>query len=336
MRYLRVCVAALLGALIASSEVGALPPPAAAEPEPVRFPSASPFTLAEAAEDPERAVGVGLLFRPPTPAAGPTPAVVLLHGAGGVSRARELTYARQFAAKGWTALVVDVFGARVAPGTGFTDRLLNVTEAMFLADAYSALRYLGDKPEVDPARVALVGFSYGGMVATFALHAQVQAAYAGPNERFRAHAAFYAPCIARFEDVSTTGAPFLMLYGTDDAIVDPARCDAVLDDVTTGGSRVALEVYEGAAHRWDSGPRDWQAPRGLAGCRFRVAADGRVRDERTLLTLDGYVARTLALAWCADDDGYRIRGDAAVRAQSDAALEQFLENAFDGPAPWAG
>ncbi len=313
----------------------ALPPPAAIEGTTVRFPSANPFTLADAGSDPPPIDAIGQLFLPPG-SSGPVPAVVLLHGAGGVGWARELTYARQLAANGWAALVVDVFGARVEPGTGFTARLLNVTEAMFLADAYAALRFLDAHPAVDGDRVALVGFSYGGMVATYALHAQVQALYAKRRERFRAHAAFYAPCIASFANRRTTGAPFLMLYGTDDAIVDPARCEATLADLEVGGSATSLEVYAGAAHRWDSGPRNWQAPRGLARCRFRVAADGTVHDERTYLPLDGYLARALALAWCADDDGYRIRGDAAIKARSDARLEAFLEAAFAEEAPWSG
>lgn len=329
----RLCLGLALGAAIATS-AAALPPPVPSDGLGVRFPSSSPFTLDAADGEPPAAEALGRLFLPEGDR-GPVPAVVLLHGAGGVSRARELTYARQLVAKGWAALVVDAFAARVERGTGFTERLLNVTEAMLLADAYAALRYLAERPEVDGERVALVGFSYGGMVSTYALHAQVQALYAPPDQRFRAHVAFYAPCIARFADVRTTGAPYLMLYGTDDAIVDPGRCDAVLDDLARGGSAVRLQVYEGAAHRWDSGPRDWHAPRGLAACRFHVRADGRVRDQRTYLTLDGYLARALALAWCADDEGYRIRGDAAVKARSDAVLERFLEQAFAGPRPWS-
>jgi dienelactone hydrolase len=307
--------------------LGALPPPVDLTGEPVGFASSSPFVLAEAAAGAPAVRAEARLFLPPG-AAGAVPAVVLLHGAGGVSWAREHRYARQLAARGWAALVVDVFGARVEPGTGFTARLLNVTEAMFLADAYAGLRFLADHPRIDGDRVALVGFSYGGMAAVYALHAQVAERYAGDGARFAAHAAYYAPCIARFERVDTTGAPALILYGTADAIVDPARCDAVVGDLRRGGSAVTLEVYDGAAHRWDAGPSDWRAPRGLAGCRFRVTATGRVRDARTLLTLDGYLARTAALALCADDAGYRIRGDPAVKARSDAALERFLARAF--------
>jgi dienelactone hydrolase len=334
IRLKRRALAAAVLAVAAAAAVpaSALPPPAEIEGEPVRFASTSPFVLADAGAKAPPIEAAARLFLPPE-ADGPVPAVVLLHGAGGVSWVRERRYARQLAALGWAALVVDVFGARVEPGTGFTERLLNVTEAMFLADAYAGLRFLADHPRVDGERVALVGFSYGGMAAVYGLHAQVAARYAANGERFAAHVAYYAPCIARFERVATTGAPLLVLYGTGDAIVDPERCDAVVDDVRRGGSPVTLEIYEGAAHRWDAGPSDWRAPRGLAACRFRVAADGRVRDTRTPLTLDGFLSRTAALALCADDEGYRIRGDAAVKARSDAALARFLARAF---APEAG
>ncbi len=326
---IRLAVALVLaGAVAGVGTSHALPPPAAVTGEPVRFASSSPFVLADAGPAAPSVRARGRLFLP-AEAARPVPAVVLLHGAGGVSYARELRYARQLAARGWAALVVDVFASRVEPGTGFTRRLLEVTEAMFLADAYAGLRFLAEHPRVDGERVGLVGFSYGGMAAIFALHAQVRDRFAADGERFAAHAAYYAPCIARFEDTTTTGAPFLMLYGGADAIVDPARCAGVLDDLRRGGSRVRLEVYPDAAHRWDAGGSDWQAPRGLAACRFRVDRDGRVHDGRTLLTLDGFLARTAALAYCADDEGYRIRGDAAVKARSDAALERFLAMAFE-------
>jgi len=320
---------ALLAAsfLLATRPAATLPPPGPYNGEPVTFASSSPFVLAAAGSDAPSHEAEGRLFLPPE-ADGPAPAVILLHGAGGVSYARELTYARQFAARGWAALVVDAFGSRVEPGTGFTERLLEVTEAMFLADAYAGLRFLQEHPQVDGDRVALIGFSYGGMAATYALHAQVRTIYAGEDERFRAHVAYYAPCIARFERVETTGAPFLMLYGTGDAIIDPAQCAAVADDLEEGGSRVRVEVYEGAAHRWDAGSRNWQAPTGLADCRFHVDERGHVRDTQSFLTLSGYLSRTAALALCADDEGYRIRGDAAVKARSDAAIEAFLERAF--------
>jgi dienelactone hydrolase len=96
------------------------------------------------------------------------PTVVLLHGSGGVLSTRELTYAPQLAKMGVAALVVDVFGARRDRGTEFIERLLNITETMMVADAYSGLWFLAGRPEIDPHRVVLIGFSYGAMATTFA------------------------------------------------------------------------------------------------------------------------------------------------------------------------
>jgi hypothetical protein len=78
------------------------------------FFSHCPFNLANVGEGPERApptLANARLYMPPGASTGsPVPAVVLLHGAGGVLRARELTYARQYAAMGAAALVIDAFG----------------------------------------------------------------------------------------------------------------------------------------------------------------------------------------------------------------------------------
>src|SRR3954462_7588769 len=111
--------------------------------QPVTFPSSSPFTPRDAPRA-EPTTAVATLYLPPTSGAvarpRSVPAVVLLHGAGGVLAAREHTYGRQIATMGAAALVVDVFGARRDRATGFTERLLEVTESMAIADAYAGLR----------------------------------------------------------------------------------------------------------------------------------------------------------------------------------------------------
>src|ERR1044071_1052332 len=103
--------------------------------EEVTFPSASPFSPADFAgmADAPKATARATLFLPPgrhKPRS--LPAVIMLHGSGGVLSARELTYGRQFAAMGVAALAVDAFAARRELGTGFIDRLLNITESMLI------------------------------------------------------------------------------------------------------------------------------------------------------------------------------------------------------------
>lgn len=315
-------------------------PDAAAEYGPdgehVTFPSHSPFALSDISGGPERdppTTAMGTLFVPRAASAqDPVPAVVLLHGASGVLGARELTYARQFAAGGVAALVVDVFGARRDRASGFVNRLLEITEAMFLADAYAALRYLGRRPGIDGDRVALIGFSYGGMVTTYAAYAQVAEQYAPSGHRFVAHVAFYAPCIAEFEDVRATGAPLLMLYGARDAIVDPERCTRVAAQLEQGGADVRTVVYADAVHQWDGGfPGEREIGRNLANCWFVVERDGTVRDRHLLLPMANSLLRRVMLGLCADSRGYLIGRDDGVRARSNRDMGQFLDRAFSCP-----
>jgi dienelactone hydrolase len=296
--------------------------------EAVSFPSSSPFTLADAAtrESNPPTAAVATYFRPvASPAVPRAPAVIMLHGSGGVLSAREMTYGRQFASMGVGALVIDAFAARRDRATSFTERLLNITETMVMADAYAGLAWLAARPEIDAGRVALIGFSYGGMVSVYAAHEQVARTFAPPNLRFAGHAAFYAPCIARFEDRQTTGRPVLILMGGEDELVKPERCEAAAEELRAGGSSAEVIVYAGAYHQWDGG---WPGPRrigrSLDGCRLRVDADGTVHDRNTMLPMIDSFTRRIILGLCSDSEGYLIGRDDAVRARSNADLGRFL------------
>jgi dienelactone hydrolase len=282
--------------------------------------SASPFTLTNVGEAPKTRASVTFYPARGASAEAPAPAVILLHGAGGVSGAREGRYAREFASQGVAAAVIDVFGAR--GGGRFVERLMTITEAMALADAFATLEWLDERADVDASRVALIGFSYGGMSSIFAAYRQVVETYA-PSHTFAAHVSFYGPCIARFENPGTTGAPILMLWGDRDAIMDAKACTELAEDLEVGGSSVTVRRYD-AMHRWDGGSRRWRAPAHIADCRFRVGEDGGVRDERTGLFMTGPAMRAAILAWCANRDGYLIGANKDVRRRSNAALAAFL------------
>ncbi|WP_340117166.1 dienelactone hydrolase family protein [Pelagibius sp. 7325] len=313
-----------------AQETAALP-----QGERITFASASPFTLSNVGNGAEEAPPTeaqGTLYLPPeASAAAPVPAVVILHGASGVQSVRELTYARQFAAQGTAALVIDVFAARRDRASSFINRLLEITEAMFLADAYAGLEYLAALPQVDGDRVALIGFSYGGMVTTYAAYAQVAERYAPEGPRFAAHVAFYAPCIAEFQDSRATGAPLLMLYGGRDAIVDPERCARIAEQIEAGGGDVETVVYPDAVHQWDGRfAQEREIGRNLADCRFVVEADGTVRDKWLWLPMSSVFSRKIILGLCAGDEGYLIGRNDAVRAQSNRVMGAFLERALAG------
>jgi dienelactone hydrolase len=307
------------------------------------WPSSSPFAPEHIGGEPEDdppTPALGRLYLPPgTHAARSLPAVILLHGSGGVLAARELTYAAQLAAMGVAALVVDSFGARRDRGTEFLERVLNITETMMLADAYSGLAYLATRPEIDPRRVVLTGFSYGAMAAVYGVHAQIADRLAPTGPRFAGHVAFYGPCIARFADRRTTGAPVLMLLGGGDEITDEQRCTEIVDDLRAGGSRVETIVYPGAVHQWDGAFGERRLiGRNLRHCSLRVEPDGTIRDLRTGLAMSGPFSRKIILGLCTLFAGpYPIGRDDQVRARSNEDWGRFLAGIFSRvPAPRPG
>jgi dienelactone hydrolase len=300
--------------------------------EAVSFPSSNAFTPAKLLHgEPKPMLAVATLYMPPGAAPDhTTPAVVFLHGAAGMVAARSETYGRQLAAMGIAALTIDTFGARRDLAEGFTGRVLHITETMFVADAYAGLRYLASRPEIDPRRVVLAGFSWGGMATIYALYAQL-AEPLGAGLRFALHVAFYAPCIARFTDNRTTGAPLLILYGEADELIRPDRCAEVAADLRAGGSGVKTISYPAAVHQWDGAMPRRLIGRNLSGCRFRVQPDGTVRDERTGLAMRGTLTRAIVLALCVSSQPFPIGRDDAVRAQSNRDFGTFLARVFAEP-----
>lgn len=296
----------------------------AIEPERVTFPSSSPFSPLDIGSAPETEARA-TLYLPPG-AGNPAPAVVMLHGAGGVIDNREHRYGRELASLGIAVLVVDAFAPRRDLASGFTQRLLNITETMLVADAYAGLAYLDRRPEIDGERVVLLGFSYGAMASIFAAYRQIAEAFRPEGPYFVGHVAYYGPCIARFSDTTTTGAPVLMLAGAKDALIEPDRCREIQQDLEQGGSDTEFVLYTDAVHQWDGGfGRRRPIGRTMHGCNFQVAENGRIWSRNLFIPVTDPLSRKVALAICVDSDGYLIGRDEAVRVQSNADLGRFLQ-----------
>ncbi len=306
----------------------------------IRFPTTSPFAPTDA-DDASKATGVGTLYLPkPLPTgrrpARSVPVVVLLHGASGVRYAREHVYGRQFAAMGLAAVAVDVFAARNHGAGGFVRRLIDVTETMMIADAFAALRWVARKhPAVDPGRAFVMGFSYGGMAAAYMLDRRITKKL-GRGLRFAGHIAFYGPCIARFAKPRTTGAPLLMLYGTADELIDPARCRAYLGDMRRGGSAGRLIAIKDAPHQWDGGWSRFRIGRQMHGCRLRVEPAGAIRDLNTGLVMASPLLRMTILGLCVGGPPYLIGRDDRARQISNREVGRFLRAILTGKTPFGG
>ncbi len=306
---------------------GAWPDPDAVGPvreHTVTLASSDPFTPADAGLAKARAVAAQLYLPRDASASHKVPAVVLLHGSVGNVAERGYRYGLPLSAMGVAVLTPDVYSSRPDLGRTFIGRALHITETMFDADAYAALDTLWHRPDIDTSHVALIGFSYGGMATMYAMQRTVADRLARPGERFAAFASYYGPCIARFDDVETTGAPLLMMYGGRDQLIHADRCAQVADDLRRGGSAVTVVDYEDAVHQWDGEMAPRLIGRHLADCDFRVDAHGIVHDRNTGMVMTGPLTRGVILALCTGSKPWPIGRDDAVVLKSDAQLGAFL------------
>ena len=111
--------------------------------------------------------------------AGPFPAVVLLTGSGAQDRDETVFDHKPFAVwadvltrRGIAVLRYDDRGVG-GSGGGTTED----TSADFAADAAAAIAFLRTRPEIDPARIGLMGHSEGGMTAPLAVFEGAPAAF---------------------------------------------------------------------------------------------------------------------------------------------------------------
>jgi len=175
--------------------------------------------------------------------AGPFPAVILLHGCGGVGpNIKE--WAEWLRYEGYAALVLDSFGGRglrrLCGGSAA------LTGRMRAPDVYAAARYLKALPQIDGRRIAAIGYSHGGWTLMWAVATEAQ----HPDVDIRAFIMFYPACGGWKTLPGTT--PVLMLLGGKDDWTPAAPCEAVAQSDSRTRGHITAVVYPNAYHAFDS------------------------------------------------------------------------------------
>jgi dienelactone hydrolase len=117
------------------------------------------------AKDGKPTVITGELRLPGITAGARVPAVVLVHGAGGIDTNTE-PWVRDITSLGIAAFVMDSFSGRGLRHR-ITDCQGRAAWSSMIVDAYRTLATLAGRPDIDPERIAIMGFSLGGFIALY-------------------------------------------------------------------------------------------------------------------------------------------------------------------------
>jgi uncharacterized protein len=196
---------------------------------------------------------LGLPLDDDRPALKSLPAVVICHGSDGVDGRGEF-YAPALHEAGIATLEIDMWAAR-GTSRGAAARPGSPIET--LPDAFGALRFLAAQPEIDPARIGIMGFSWGGVVTLLSAVARHADPLQVEGPRFAAHAANYPVCwlygrLPEMKLAGLTGAPVLIQTGDADTYDDPDAGEKLLASLAPADAvHVRLRTHNGAGHGFD-------------------------------------------------------------------------------------
>jgi len=263
-------------------------------------------------------------LRLPFVAAARMPAVVLLHGdAGAVSN--QVAWSDELNALGIAVLTVDSFSGRgaVASGASFATMPASIGSTARVVDAERALAFLAAHPRIDPARIAVMGFSSGGRTVLLAAQTRFASRFGRPGVGFAAYIALYPDCNVRLrDDTASEPGPQRIFIGEADVLTAADACVRLVARLRSAGQDATITTFAGAHHAFDA-----VATRSLtrvpdvltaARCNLEEGAGGAIVNSdtgRELDELDRCIGKGLIA-------GYDESADAATKAAVKALLNE--------------
>jgi dienelactone hydrolase len=174
---------------------------------------------------------------------GRRPGVLMIHDRSGFSEGT-LADARMIAAQGYVVFAEDMFGKGIVPKTVpemmETIAIYDQDRALMRARAVAGFDVLKSQPMVDPARLAAVGYCFGGTVGVELVET------GAPLLGFvSVHGAFrdFAP-----EAAKNIKGRVLILHGAEDPVAPMEEVNAVISQFRAAKVNFEVNIYSGAAH----------------------------------------------------------------------------------------
>lgn len=204
--------------------------------------------------DPETTVNGEL--RLPDGAGDRLPAVVVIHNSGGLADRTGAFYIEALNQGGFATLELDLFPRGGRPASS----------RMNLPHTYGSLIYLSNHPRIDPGRIGVMGFSWGGSLSLVSASTELTNAHTGGKYRFGAHLPLYPVCWAHSNILdgknsyyrpsiyqSVTGSPVHILAGEKDNYDDSDSCLKFVQSLPEAvRNHMRVTVYPSVGHGWDT------------------------------------------------------------------------------------
>ena len=195
-------------------------------------------------------------FGRPAGATGKVPAVLILHGSGGVD-GRGAFHAKALQEAGIATLEITMFAPGRRPREG---------QAAAMPYAAAALKWLAARPDIDGGRLGVMGFSFGGAMTVYMASELVQHQLGPDVPKPLAFAPLYPVCGGMARNVTRPqhpffgadkamgAAPMLIHVGTSDDYETTERpCDALVAMWPAAArERTTVRNLQGATHSFDS------------------------------------------------------------------------------------
>jgi dienelactone hydrolase len=301
------------------------------------FASITPRSLADAMDRNRQrppATALGQLMMPAGPAT-KVPAVLLVHGSGGVYPALADFWGKRFNEQGIAVFIIDIFGARGVKSTAEDQSL--VPFSADLADSFAALQLLASHPRIDRDRIAIMGFSRGGNAAWRAAVNKIATGLSSEGLRFAAHIPVYSGGCTGITSVTVKPgvfgpAPMLWIHGDEDDYTYASDCQDFAQRIRTTGTPVEFVLIPGARHKFDADDgRRHQLPfvtKAKQGCPLEFDVDALTfRDRRTGAAIPAAEVSAFSKANCAAT-GATVEGDRKSREVAASAVDAFLKQVF--------
>jgi dienelactone hydrolase len=186
---------------------------------------------------------------------GPFPAVIALHGCGGLGGHSESVlpryrdWAEQLLKSGHAVLLPDSYGSReLGPQCRVKERHV-LARRERVADIIATRQWLVQQPWAAHDRISLIGWANGASALLWAVRPQLSSRSTEPD--FRSAIAFYPDCRVSYGLGWSTRVPTLLLIGAKDDVSSPSACRQMVDGARGRSALTRIEIYPGAPHDFD-------------------------------------------------------------------------------------